>query len=306
MKLVAMSGGEFRVLDDFDLAKLSEIKLDFFWVDIDKEDPATTLALKSLYGVESINPPGYPLISRHYKYDLIAVDYYAELTKKELQILLADKCVITIHQGPDEVCNEVIASINEMLVSGGLNSESVLLGIFSSILRYHNQRVRVAQESLRNMDLSLKVGVTNAMSLSQLNGSLKEMSRVIYSTHSLLADIMLKTVPLRGIKDPMIFSDVYSALGGVSKLADYLSEMADGYAQQLTPFVWNQLISIKRSALGLSLLAISISAAAIFNMLFPNALLGIGIDNIYITIAFIAVGALGFVAAQGSPRFKPI
>ncbi len=82
MKFVGLSGGEFKIQESLDPSKLGEMKVDFAWLDVDRIDPATQLALKNQYGIENISESGFPTIISHTSYDLILVNYFEQNTKR--------------------------------------------------------------------------------------------------------------------------------------------------------------------------------------------------------------------------------
>jgi len=300
MKFVGLFKGEFKILDNIDPSQLEQHDTDFAWIDIDRIDAKTQLALKKL-GLASVGQFGLPIIYSNPNYDFIRINYFEEQTKRELEVYMFDKYFITVHQGKDSVCEEAMASVNEMLVSGEFNAQKVLHDLFSVVIGRHELHIKTIQESLRSIELQLKKGISNVTYLSQLSRDSKEILLVFEGTKSQLADIVLKAVSIRGLDNPDQFSDLYGRVNNLLGEAEAFSDISNQYINELISFMWGQLTKVRSFAIGLAMLAVFIGVAALFFQLFPETFLGI--DSIFVVIFLLVMGGLGLVAAQRSLEF---
>jgi len=304
MKFIGKVKGELKILSEVDESQLQKLLTDFCWIDIDRIDPVTELAMKNLFGIISLNESGHPTITPHDKYDLVLLNYYYQQTKRELQVMLTSKCIITAHSGSDPACDEVTASLDQMLMSGALNIDGVLYGLFEAIVRLSVDRLRGAQEAIRTLELQMKSGITSIQHLSQLNRDFRELRRVFYETEGQMADIISKTIPLRGVGDTAQFTFPYSRMKSLSKIANDLLEILDDYSSDLLPEMWAQISRTKRTALGLSILSLFVGASALFMTMFKSGFPGVPIAPEFIALGLLAIGMIGLAAAQTKPKFR--
>lgn len=301
MKFIGKVKGELKILSDVDESQLRRLAADFCWIDIDRIDPVTELAMKDLFGIVSLNESGHPTITQHDRYDLVLLNYYYQQTKKELQVMLTNTYIITVHSGPDPACDEVTASLDQMLMSGAFNIDGILYGLFEAIVRLDVDRLKSAQEAIRTLEMQMKTGVTSIQHLSQLSRDFRELRRIFYETEGQMADIISKTIPLRGVGDTAQFTYPYSRMKSLSKIANDLLEILEDYSTDLLPEMWAQISRIKRTALGLSILALFVGAAALFMASYKY---GLPVPSEFIALGLIIIGMIGLAAAQAKPKFK--
>jgi|GEM_PF-1830249 len=302
MKFVGLFNGEFKIIEDIEPEKLEGLKADFAWIDVDKIDSKTEMVLKRLYEVKSLSQFGFPTIIPHGAYDLVFMNYFENLTKKDLQIMMSDHFVITVHQGGDSVCDETMASLNEMLVSGNFTSEMILQGLIVTLLERHNRHLRAIQESLRNINLQMKKGLSDPTHLFQLNKDVRSMVRVFYATKSQLADIVLKAIDVKGVQSPEGMAFLYAKMSVLTTGADGLSEIIDDYINGLMPFMWKQMNRTKSISIGVAIFSLGLASAALFTYFFPDGLFGI--DTLYLVTGIIVIiTLLAVVELQKKPRF---
>ena len=304
MKFVGLFKGEFKILENLDVAGLRELNPDFMWLDADKVDIATEKALQELYGISSISEFGFPSITTNSIYDLVRVNYFKVGSKQEIQIFISKKFVITVHTGQDEVCDESMASVNEMLVSGAMDSGSILRGIFSTVVEKHAEHLQAVQNSQHELNQRLKQGISNVSYLTQLNNNSHETRKVFYDTRSQLADIVLKAVNLKGVSNPEAFADLYSKMNELTKGADYFTGVVSQYINTLIPYMWNQLSAVKKISTGLALMSLFFALSALYPIFLPYGIPGIGIENFYIVLTIMALGVMAFFASQKKMTFK--
>lgn len=304
MKFIGKVKGELKILSDVDESQLPGLISDFCWIEIDRIDPATELAMKNVFGILSLSESGHPTITQHDKYDLILLNYYHGHSKRELQVMLTNKCIITAHSGQDPVCEEVTASLDQMLMSGGLNIDAILYSIFEALVRMDVEQLRVAQEALKSLDAQMRSGVTGIAHISQLSRDFRELRRIFYDTQGQLADIISKTIPLKGVRDTAQFAYQYSRMKSLSKLANDLLEILEDYTSELLPDVWAQMSSTKRTAVGLAVLSLFIGWAALFMVFFSGGFLGLPVEPAYFALMLVALGFVGLALAQSKPKFK--
>ncbi len=287
MRFIGMFSGEVKILEDIKPEKLEELKADFAWIDVDRIDSKTAMVLKKLYGIKSLDEFGFPTIVQHGEYDLILVNYFHNLTKKELQILMSEKFVITVHRGEDIVCNETMASLNEMLVSANFNSEMIFQGLMVSLIEHHELHLRELQKSLRSVTMEMKTGLTEPFHLFRLNHDAKDMVRVFYATKSQLGDIVLKAVEIKGIQNPQNAAFLYAKMGILTTGADSFSEIIDEHINNLMSFMWDQMVRAKSVSVGMAIFSLALAGAALFYAFFPQDLFGI--NTFYIAAGIIVV-----------------
>lgn len=303
MKYIGLTRGKFKILEDADPSQLSELSADFAWADIDRLDTKAEFALKELYGVDSLTQFGFPAIIQHDKYDLVIVNYYsAEQVKRELEVFVTERMVITVHQGQDRVCDEAMASVNEMMVSGGFNSGGVLESIFNGVIEKHAEHMQVMQEALRSITPQLKGGTARVDYITKLNNDSHELLRVFSDTRAQIADIILRAVPVKGVRSPESFITLYSQMNALVRIADDFSETVDGYTNSLLPIIWNQISKVKSIAEGVSALSLSVAIAVLFKSFYPDTFYGL--PSIYIMVGILALGVIGMTAAQRKAKFK--
>ncbi len=303
MKFVGLFGGEFKILEDVSPEKISDLESDFSWIDIDRLDPQTEVALKKKYGVKSINESGFPAITRYDGYDLVLVNYFENLSKKELQILISEKFIITLHQGADSVCDETMASLNEMLISGNFNSDMVFHGLMVTLVKRHADHLRALHASLRTMNNQLRQGLTELAYLFQLNRAANQLNRVFYANKFQLMDIVLGAIELKGLHDPGSLSYLYEKMNSLVKGAEGFSELTDIYVNSAVPFIWDQLNRTRRMATGVGMFAASLAASALFYIFAPPNLLEM--DNMFIVAGIVALGSiLALTMTMRKPKLR--
>ncbi len=302
MKLFSVSKGNLQVLEDIEPDRLASAKGDFVWADLDKIDTPTESILKELYGVEGLADLRLPAILRHDKYDLIVLNYFSEMNKRVLQILLMDDRMITLHSGADPACEEVMASVNEMLMSGGLDHESVVWGIFTAVLAKDTAHLHSLEEVMRNTDAQLRKGIRNIVRIPKLASESVALRLALYETRGQIEEISLGITPLRGLESQKRFKELYNSIDTLSALADGFSESVDHYSEALLPSIWKQVSRAKSIAVGLSIMSLAMAGSALFYLFFPDGLFGV--KALYIMLGIIALGALGMVAAQRGMKFK--
>lgn len=302
MKFVGLSQGEFKILEDVGPEQLEKLQADFAWIDIGRMDPKTELTVRKLYGIKSLSESGFPAIVQYGSYDLVLANYFAQQARQEIQVFLSDKFVITVHRGPDPVCDETMAAVNEMLVSGGFGSGTVLHSLLGRVLERHEERLRALQGSLRSLDLQMRKGISKVEYLSELSENSKELQRVFHDTRSQIADIVLGAVVVKGVKEPERFSDLYNRAGDISRRLDEFSAAVDRDMSDLTSSLWKQLGRVKGVALGISIFALSLAVAALAYLFFPEGLLDL--EPLLLVLIIIALGAVGMIAAQRRMKFK--
>lgn len=303
MKLVGQFDGKYKVIDSLDKSQLKALDPDFAWVDIDSADPKVGGLLTDLFDIRSFDEFGFPTIMSSEGYDTVVLNYYERQVKHEVLVFVLDKYVLTVHPGRDSVCDEVMATVDEMLVSGRFNSETILYGLLAVVVERHATQMDVLAETLRSLNLQLKNGITNVTYLSQLNIDTSEIERVFYDTRSQIGDILLSTVPLRNISDTSIFLSLYSQMNLLFRSADDYSQFLEQYNDRLIPSMWNNINRIRTISMGLAIFAMTISLAAIFYIFFPNTVFGI--ESIYVFFGILVFGGiLSLIPAQKKTRFK--
>ena len=243
-----------------------------------------------------------PVILHHDKYDLIVLNYYADTNKRVLQILLADDRMITLHSGADPACEEVMASVNEMLMSGGLDHESITWGIFTAVLERDTAHLHSLEEVLRNTDAQLRRGVSNIARIPKLASESIALRLALYETRGQIEEIALGITPVRGLESQKRFKDLYNSIDTLSAIADGFSEGVDHYSEALLPSIWKQVSRAKSISVGLSIMSLAMAGSALFYLFFPDGLFGV--KALYIMLGIIALGLLGMVAAQRGMKFK--
>jgi Mg2+ and Co2+ transporter CorA len=303
MKFAGTVKGNFKLIEDLTPDQLKELEPDFMWLDVDRVDPPTETTLKEIYGIESISSFGFPSIISYGNYDLIRINYFEELSNNELLVIVSEKYVITVHQGTDSVSDEAMASVNEMMVSGGLNTGTILRNIFSTVLERHAVHLQKVQNVLHGMDQKLRAGVSDVSRLTQLNANVQETKKVFYATRDQLADLIIQNISVKGIDDPQEFSDLYIKMNEMSRAADYFTTVIDKYMNALIASTWDHMNSTKKMSTGLALMSIFFGAAAIFRIFFPLNVPIIGMDSIYFVIAIMIAGVIAFIVAQRTSKF---
>ncbi len=300
MKFVGLSKGEFKIFEEFDPAQLSSLKADFFWLDADSLDPRTLVAIKKCCGVEGLEE-SVSGVSRRGKYDLLTIEYYAPAWT-QVRVAVSEGFIITAHSGLDAVCEEAMASVNEMIVGGGLDSGSVLTYLLASALDKDAAYLKSFQMSVKGMDGSLKSGVRDLRRLANANDDARAVRRVLSSARSQAADIVIGTSPVMGVKPTEALVDVYNRANELSRGADDIYTIVSGYMNSMVIAAWSQAGKSQSLALGLFSLSISVGGAALFYMLFPDGLYGF--DRLAIMAGIVGLGAIGLIAAQRKPKFR--
>jgi hypothetical protein len=301
MKFIGLLGGEFKILDNVSPTELEELKSDFSWIDIGRIDPKTELTLKSLYGIENLGNFDFPTITQQHDYDTIVIPYFEDLSLRYLKIILSTSSVITVHQGSNSVCDEAMASVNEMIVSGNFNPEAVLLELLTTVVERQAAHLHTTQDSLRTINAQLKDGLSDLSYLAQLNKSAKEIKSSFYDFRAELADIVTQTITVKGLNDPKKFADLYGRMNLLCRGADDFSEIINGYLSDVLPVIWTGLSRMKGISMGLSAFSLFIALAAFATVLFPDGLLGINI--VYISLAFLLAGLASLAIFQRPAKF---
>lgn len=298
MKFIGLYKGETQMLEDVDPSKLKDMKSDFSWIDADKIDPKTESAIQNLCGIPSLNDFNLPVIVPHGECTVIVIKYYSERVRHSVSVIVSKERVITIHPGTDAVCEEVMASVTEMLVSGDFNSGTVLRGLFAAAIEHDTEYLRSVQESLRNVEVQMRAGVTNITQIPQMMKDSGGIQRTLNETKDQISEILLGVAQVSGTTNAKAFYDVYDSANALSALAGEFSEAVAAYESELLLSIWKNIGKARRIALGLPILSISLSIAALFYVLFP--LEKFGVPSLYITLGIAVVGA--FLAVASSSR----
>jgi len=205
MKFIGLSKGGLQVLEDIDPNKFRDIKSDFSWIDADKVDTQAMILLKDLYGISSLGNFTTPTIVAQDDYTLIVISYYFELGQRFLPVIVSDKRLMTIHPGLDPVCSEVMASINEMLVSGEFNASTILRGLFAAVIKRDTEHLQAMRNSLRNTELMMRGGVSNVAHIPKFIKESRGVSGSLQETREQIATIALGIADIPGIDEKEVF-----------------------------------------------------------------------------------------------------
>ncbi len=302
MKFVGLLGGDFKIVDDLKPEQLGELKADFAWIDIDNPDVRTEAALKEHYGIKEILDSPPPGITKSKSYDRIVLSYYVDMSPRKLQIFVSGSFIITAHRGDDPVCEEAMAALNEMLVSGKLNADSILGQLFITVVRRHAEHLRAIRGSLRSIDSQAKSGTSDVKPFFQLSRDSREMAHVFHATKDVMGDICLKATSIRGLKNPKELSPLYSKMDVLIEGANSFSESVDEYTTQILPFMWGQMSRVKSRALGVSIFSLFVAGAALVYLLSPEEVFGL--EKLFLSLGTLAVGGLAFLILQRKTKFR--
>jgi Mg2+ and Co2+ transporter CorA len=304
MKLMGLSKGRLEVLEGIDPLKLRDYKADFAWADGDRLDSRTGAAMKELYGISSLSEYDLPAIIPQDRCTLIVISYYQNISRKSVQVIAAGNVLVTLHGGPDPVCDEVMASVNEMMVAGNFSASEVLYQLFSAAIARYAEYIRQMRQLMRNVGLQARSGgVSDLRYLFKLIRDSKALSAELEDTRQQISEIALRLAPLSIVKDPERFKDLYAGAHVLSALAEELSDEVALYEKELLLAVWlqmNRTRTITAGAVTFSLFAV---AAAIFHIFVDQPVMGFAPS--YFIAGLLLLGAItAIITMQFSVKFK--
>jgi hypothetical protein len=302
MKFIGLFGGEFKILEDLEASQLEGLQPDFAWIDVDGLDAQTDLFFKQQFSIENTSGFGFPIISSTNSYDKLSLIYYDDLSKRELLVFVLDKYIITLHSGADPICDGNMASLNEMLVSGDFNKGMVLAGLFTMVLERHKEHLKTLNEAMRKIESNLNQGIKDISHVSNFRKQTRATRDVFAETRDQIADIALGVSPIRGMSDRSVFTSLFNKANMLAEASTELEELSESYIDELLPFMWRKLNSVKANSLMLSIVAIFIAASASFYFLFPDGLFGI--DRIFLSAGIFLMGIVASLVVRGTMKFS--
>ncbi|MBN2518600.1 MAG: hypothetical protein JXB14_07145, partial [Candidatus Altiarchaeota archaeon] len=128
MKIVGVLGRDLRIVDGVTEDKIPQLKdkFDFLWLDIERLDSKEYKIAQEVFGFQAPEEGSYPIAITSEFYDTVVLNYYDNLYRRDFIVYYSKSFLITVHQGPSSAVEEAMASLNEMLVMGNLNSETIL------------------------------------------------------------------------------------------------------------------------------------------------------------------------------------
>jgi Mg2+ and Co2+ transporter CorA len=295
MKLCAVSGREFRIMEDVgpDFISKAKEEFDFLWLDVDSITPQNEKLLKDVFVIGGL---GGPQVDVTGDYNLLLLNYYDNYIKKEIQAYFSDRFIVTVHQGPDSVCDEVLASLNEMMLSGKPTSDRLIYGLFQGILEKDQQQLASLDNGLRGLLNQIRAGQVDLARTFAFKDNIRGLGRTVDETRSQLSDISLGAAPLQFIKDPDIFKAHYTQFAALSRGIGDLQEVSEGLMEKSISSLWRVLSGTRRIAGGLSFLSLALASAVLYLVLCPKDLFGI--PSLYIFPLIVVVGLVGFLLMQ--------
>ena len=191
MRLVGVVGKDIRIVDGVEAEKVPKLKdkFDFLWLDIDKLGSKEHKAVQETFGLPTATEGDYPIVVTGDSFDTVILNYYEELYMRYLFIYYSKSFLITIHRRPSSAVEEAMASLNEMLVTGNLSSESILYQLILGIVVVNDKEIRVIEESFRNFTEQLKSGDMDIHRVFFLHKRARSSSKVVSKTKDLILDI---------------------------------------------------------------------------------------------------------------------
>ena len=295
MKLVGVAGREFKVVEDVDPEKLSDLQgsLDFIWVDMESANQRNEKLARDLFGIESLQEGGYPRGIFGKDHDFLLLDYYERLVLKELLVFYSGSFILTVHTGPCSLCDEAIASLNELMISGGLNAAGILYQILSGVLESLSGEITLSEDTVRTLTYEIKETGTDLKRIVALYNGVKRLDRVVSKTR----DLIFVTPQESGFIDkPGLFRALYSQAVEQTERTGELFEGLDNLFKTAVPHLFSSMLTQRKALGGLSILAIALGAAALAMSFFPDGLFGL--PPMTMILAILALGIIGFFVYQ--------
>ncbi len=302
MRYIALESGKYRVLEDVNLADLKS-QPQFFWLDVDRIDPATEAALKRRYGIE-LEPLSYPHITTHPDYDLLVLNYYQNLEKRNLQLFVSDNHIITVHSGSDPLCDELVALLDEVLVSSSFNTEGLLYRVLSIAIDHNSDHLKSLQSSMADLEAELKSGVREdeILRIVQLRRDVEEAATVFSELRQHLSGLQAGSVTLHGVKAGSNLLDLYLAssllVSGISEIQVIIEHYLDAFLVYYS----RRISSIRRIVLPLSTLSVFAAFSSLLYLYLPQ--LSTGIDPWLPSLLLLLVGSIVAVLTSRSSPFS--
>jgi len=304
MNFVGRVDGELKIISNIEASQLPGLTKDFCWIDVDGIDPATQLVMKNLFGISSIDESGNPTITQYENYDLILINYYYQKTRRELQVMLTDKLFITVHAGSDPLCDEVTASLGQMIMSGGFSAEGILSGLFEAVVRFDAEQLKVVQESLRNLESQIHTGMNETRRVFQVTKEVEGIGRVLYDTQVQLGDLISYNLPIKGIKDSSQLTYFYGKIRTLSKIADDQKDILARYNSEFISQMWGIAAGGRHLSMGLALLALFVALASLFYVASQRLIPNLPIDPLLVSAGIMVSGIICIVATQKKIKFR--
>ncbi|MBN2517320.1 MAG: hypothetical protein JXB14_00585 [Candidatus Altiarchaeota archaeon] len=295
MKLCAVSGKEFRIMEDVgpDLISKAKDEFDFLWLDVESISPQNEKLLKDVFVIDR---SGGPRVDITGDYNILLLGYYDDYIRKEIQVYFSDSFTVTVHQGPDGVCDEVLASMNEMMLSGRPTSERLIYGFFQGALEKDQQQLASLDSGFRGLVSQIRAGQVDLGRMFAFKDKIRGLGRVVADTKGQLSDIALEAEPLQFIEHPDIFKVHYAQFAALSRGLGELQELSEELMEKSISSLWRVLSGTRRIAGGLSFLSLALASAVLYLVLWPKDLFGI--SSLYIFPLIVIIGLVGFLLMQ--------
>jgi len=285
MKLIGIAGGAFKVVDDVDPSKLIDLKgsLDFLWLDMDSANQPNTKLARDLFGIKDLQESGFPRVVFEQGYDMLILDYYERLVRKELLIYYSDFFILTVHTGPCKVCDEAVAALNELMVSGKLSSGGILFELITGVQSSINDEILLAEDTVRNLTYQIKEGGGDLNKVVALYNGVKHLNMVVSHTKDLILVVEQES---SFIKDKTPFKTLYSlAVGQYERTVELFDGLDDLYKDAI-PSTLSHMLAQRKALGSLSIIALTLASAAIALIFLPGGLFGLSA----MTMAMVIIG----------------
>jgi len=304
MRLVGVLDRDIRIVDDIDAEKVPQLKgkFDFLWLDLEKLGSKEHKVVQETFGLPAANEGDYPVAITGDSFDTVVLNYFEELYRRYLSIYYSKSFLITIHRRPSSAIEGAMASLNEMLVAGKLNSENILYQLVLGIMTVNDKELRTIEANFRNFTEQLKTGGVDINNVFFLQKKAKSSSKVISKTEDLILDISSKRIESKFIDNPNAFKRLYSDMEDQSRRIDDLCGILDDLAYGMIPSIWEALNSTKKIVGGLVVLSTAISLAALFKLAFPEKFFGL--DTWHLAFLLVGIGAIAALIAQFTSSTK--
>jgi Mg2+ and Co2+ transporter CorA len=298
MKFVGISGKEFKILEDINLEKLAEIKdqFDFSWIDIDRLDQKSKKFFYEAYGIKDMDEGGLPRYEPSEDYDLIVLNYYGDHVRKEQQVFVSQKFIITAHPGNSPSCDKTLASLDELLISGSMSPERVLYEIILGVIECNEQSLRFYEQNVEQLASNSANLSTTLNKILLLARDVEELLDVLTRTQELIRDLASPSLVSENVNKPEYFRLLYFQSQKQTSRIEELKSTTDTFVNSTIPSIWSSVSNSNRALVGVAYTALGLAAASLFLYFFPDDILDI--KSIYVAGAIIIAAILTSIIVQ--------
>jgi len=305
MRFIGVSGGECKIIEDFDLEKIRKVVKDFqfAWLDIDGVSPDIENFVRDVFGIEEINQSGDTRVVGKGSYDLVFVNYYKDMLKHDVSMYFAENFLLTIHKGKDDICEEVMATINELLTMGEVNADIIIRRILGGVLAGNEEEILHTEKGLRKITIELEKKEAKPEDVFQLERSSRKRSTSVSKLQEAILSVISKTAGASFIHKPESFSDIFEKVNEQKRQSDELHDIIFDMSQNAIPLMWKTQERMKKTVGGLSIISTALAFSSILIASAGNLrskLYGVEVVNIVIVLVFL--GVVGFLLMQRSNK----